>query len=173
MRLDCSASFRQPFWFRVFKMENHLRELKTEMVRMQVELTTARLQVTAAQQRYAATQPSATGVQPVDRHEDGDDATFGFRSRERMGHTCDDETSLLWRTKLNESMQYADQRHRSQTPLCLFVMLLEGPSFRPNRRNSGFQWCFLVSRMLPASADMTQGLAARFPPTTGLRIPAL
>ena len=49
----------QPFLFRVFKMEDHLRELKPEMVRMQVELTTARLQVTAAQQRYAATQPSA------------------------------------------------------------------------------------------------------------------
>ena len=37
----------------------------------------------------------------------------------------------------------------------------------------GIPVVFLVSKMPPASADMTQGLAARFTPTTGSRIPTL
>ena len=45
--------------------------------------------------------------------------------------------------------------------------------FASEPSNFGIPMVFLVSRMPPASADMTQGLAARFAPTNGSRIPAL
>ena len=65
------------------------------------------------------------------------------------------------------------QQRPGVSPYSQGPITLQTSQFASEPSKFGIPVVFVVSKMPPASADMTQGLAARFTPTTGSRIPAL